>query len=136
MRVTVLMRYPKAERAPWKRDLVESLAKHGFTVSIVFGEKSKFRHAKAALRTYGVDAFRRGRALNRREQPLLWNVFESAGFPCYSVADLNAKECVKLLVGLNPDWLLLLGTGIIRKPVLEVPARGCVHQRATRRPRG
>jgi len=127
MKVAVLMRYPRVERAAWKRALIEGLLERGYDVALVFGERSYAQHARAALKQYGLGAVKKRGEVAARPEPRLLGHFRDRGVPVVQVGDLNGEAGVRALRALAPDLLLLLGTGIIRKGVLDVPRVGTVH---------
>lgn len=126
MKVVVLLRYPRVERAAWKRQLIDQLIDEGFDVTLVFGASTYLRHAEAAFKTYGYDFFKKKRELAAQPEPRL-AVYFSSKVPVLRTDDLNGRKTVRYLQALEPDLLLLLGTGIIRKHILDIPRIGTVH---------
>jgi methionyl-tRNA formyltransferase len=128
MKITVLLRYPLIENNSWKKKVVENLLSEGFEVSIIFGEKSYWRHLKAALKEYGLDFLKKKKSISSRSvsKTNLYKFFKNI-IPVFTVADLNSPGSVQKAKDLNPDYILLLGTGIIRQPLLNIPAKGTVH---------
>jgi methionyl-tRNA formyltransferase len=47
--------------------------------------------------------------------------------PIFSVANHNDQDCLEILQTLEPDLLVLGGTRIIKKPILEIPAQGTLN---------
>lgn len=127
MKVVALLRYPRAEQAVWKRELIEGLIERGCEVVLVFGEATYLRHARAAFKEYGLEALQKRKEVTAAPQPKLFSHFQEKGVPVEQVGDLNGAACERALRVLAPDLLLLLGTGIIRKNILEVPRVGTVH---------
>lgn len=127
MKVAVLMRYPRVERAAWKRELVEGLLGRGHEVALVFGERSVAQHARAAFKEYGLGALRKRGEVAAAPQPKLADYFRERGVAVHEVDDLNGEASEGALRDLAPDLLVLLGTGIIRANILEVPSVGTVH---------
>ena len=128
MRITVLLRFPKVERADWKRAIVDGLLDRGHEVALVFGESSYFRHARAALKTYGFDAFQSSDPKRSDPSgPKLAGYFKERGVSVYRVGDLNGTAAQNRVRELKTDLLLLLGTGIIREPILDIPQVGTLH---------
>lgn len=127
MKIVALLRYPRVERVAWKRQLLDALIARGYEVALVFGEQSYLQHARAAFKEYGAAAFEKRGEAAAAPQPKLRPYFEERGVPVYAVGDLNGPGAERVLRDLRPDVLLLLGTGIIRKNVLDVPRIGTVH---------
>lgn len=127
MNVVALLRYPRAERAAWKRELIDELIAQGYEVALVFGESSYWRHARAALKEFGFSAFQKRLEVASAPQPRLYSYFREQGIPVSRVGDLNSTATESVLRQLRPDVLLLLGTGIIRNNILDVPCIGTVH---------
>ena len=127
MKIVVLLRYPRAEKSVWKKEIVERLVSKGDDVSLVFGASSYRHHLKAALKTFGPGFLTKREEVTADPQPLLAGHFKSIGLPVYKRYDLNGPATVKTLYRLQPDLILLLGTGIIRRPVLEIPRHGTIH---------
>lgn len=127
MKVAVLMRFPRVERAAWKRELIEGLLERGCEVTLVFGEASYVRHARAALKEFGADALRKRGEAASAPQPKLLGYFRERGVAVRTVGDLNGRDAEAALKAMAPDLLLLLGTGIIRGHILEIPRLGTVH---------
>lgn len=126
MKIAVLTRYPKVERSTWKREVVEGLIRNGYEVSLVFGESSYLRHLKAALKTHGCDSLKVRSQISSSVEPRLSHYFDQQ-IKVVKQADLNDTWTEQVLRQIEPDLLLLLGTGIIRKNILEVPKVGTVH---------
>jgi len=59
--------------------------------------------------------------------PRLERLARDAAVPVHQVPSHNQPECLELLRALSPDLILLLGTRIIRKPVLEIPRIGVLN---------
>jgi len=127
MKITVLLRYPRAERSAWKRDLLQRLAADGHSLSVVFGEASLFRQGRAALREYGWNIFRRGgRPSAGKSSERLWSHCR-AHYPTAAVNDLNGATAERRIRETDPEYLLLLGTGIIRRNILSIPLHHTIH---------
>jgi folate-dependent phosphoribosylglycinamide formyltransferase PurN len=129
MRIVVLLRYPKVEVSDWKRELVERLMAEDFQVGLVFGESSYWRHLKAGLKEFGLGVFKRqGRqAVGQGGKGV--NIYRHFNhkIPVRRVRDLNSRRAAAVIKGMNPDYLLLLGTGIVRRNILEIPVYKTVH---------
>ena len=129
MKILILLRYPKVEKSLWKKAIVDKLLAEGYEVSLLFGECSYWRHFRAALKEYGFGLFAKAKS----EPPEL----QTSGVKLYGhfknkliirkVDDLNSKHSEKIIRALNPDYLLLLGTGIIRKNILSIKESRVVH---------
>ncbi len=126
MKITILLRYPKVEKNAWKLQLIEQLLDRGYTVSILFGESSYYRHLKAALKEYGLTAFRQKKTLEAAKPVKLYPHFEQK-IAVRKVNDLNSKQAEAIIREFAPDYLLLLGSGIIRKNILSLPKHFAVH---------
>lgn len=127
MKIVALLRFPRAERAGWKRELIDGLIARGDEVALVFGEASYWRHARAALKEFGFAAVAKRNEIASAPQPKLASYFQAQDVPVKHVGDLNSAASERALRQLRPDVVLLLGTGIIRKPILDVPIIGTVH---------
>ena len=132
MKITILLRFPKVERSGWKRDLIDKLISNGFEVNLIFGESSYWRHLKAALKKFGMGSFRRYAETSSvssstsKENVKIYNYFKKK-IAVKKVNDLNSKRTEKIINNFTPDYLLLLGSGIIRKNILKLPMYKPVH---------
>jgi len=126
MKITILLRYPKAEKNRWKKELIQQLIASGHEVSLLFGETSYWRHAKAALKEYGTGIRSRKKSLDTTPSVKLYPYFKSKIAVC-KVNDLNGQSAENLLRKIQPDYLLLLGTGMIRENILSIPNKGTIH---------
>lgn len=126
MKIVVLLRYPKAENNAWKSDIITRLSDFGHEVTVVFGECSYYRHLKSALKIYGFDMFSKKKNLDSGYSK---NVYLSIKdlVPVLKVSSHNSKSCLNLLKKINPDLILMLGTGIVSEAVLSVPIIGTIH---------
>ncbi|MEX0966095.1 MAG: formyltransferase family protein [Bacteroidia bacterium] len=125
-KITVLLRYPKVEKNQWKRELIEKLQEEGFEVSIIFGEKSYQRHAFAALKDFGLEIFKKKSSIDQQKSVKLYSYFKDK-IHVETVNDLNSSDCEKKIRKINPDYLLLLGSGIIRNNIIVLPKKGAIH---------
>lgn len=125
--IVVFLRYPRVEKAAWKREIIEGLMSRGHEVSLFFGEASYLRHARAALKEFGPDVLKRRNQVAASSEPKLFTYFRERQVQVKTVRDLNGPSCERLLRRRAPDLLLLLGSGIIRKNILDIPRLGTVH---------
>ncbi len=126
MKITVLLRYPNLESSRWKLDLIEKLMRDGFEINLLFGDKSISRQAKAILKEFGFDIFKKKKSLEKSGGRNLYKYFKGK-IPVGKVSDLNSSGSEKITKSFSPDYFLLLGTGIIRSNILSIPSKGAVH---------
>lgn len=126
MKITVLLRYPKLESSRWKIELIEKLISDGFEISLLFGDKSVFKQAKAVISEFGFDVFKKKKKLEQSGNKNLYKYFKKR-LNIYKVQNLNSTKSENIIKSISPEFLLLLGTEIIRKNILVLPSRGSVH---------
>ena len=126
MKIVILLRYPKLQRAEWKKRLIDGLINEGYEIAVVFGESSYWRHLKAGLKEFGLDIFKKRKTAGTQKGTKLYPYFNKK-IDTFMVNDFNNSKTEKLLSWLKPDVLILLGTGIIRKNILAIPNIGAVH---------
>jgi folate-dependent phosphoribosylglycinamide formyltransferase PurN len=126
MKITILLRYPRLESSAWKIELINKLIEKKFEISIVYGDKSLFRQARAVFKEFGFEIIRKKKAVEKSGGRNVYKYF-SKKLPVFKVGDLNSSECEKVIRSINPDYILLLGTGIMRKNILTIPPLGAVH---------
>jgi methionyl-tRNA formyltransferase len=127
MKVCILLRYPKVENSTWKRELIEKMNAAGFEIMLVFGESSYYRHFKVALKEYGTRLFIRKKSLTKNPAKINLLKHFRKTLPVETLNDLNSDYSKKIIREFQPDYLLLLGSGIIRKQILSIPAKGTIH---------
>lgn len=127
MKITVLTRYPRIEKSLWKRDIIEQLLQKDCEIFLLFGESSLWRQFKAGLKLYGNNLVSRSKEAGEISQPLLINKFFKNKISIAKVNDLNSKKAESMLKKFGPDIVILLGTGIIRKNILQIPKVGTIH---------
>ncbi len=125
MKIIILIRYPKVEKSKWKRFLIEQLIDEGYEISIIFGESSYWRHFKAAIKYLRTTDTELKKHINEKKIKL-YNYFKKK-IIVKNVNDLNSKNSERILKKINPDLILLLGSGIIRKNILTIPKKGAIH---------
>lgn len=126
MKILILLRYPKVEKSLWKKAIVDQLLAEDYDVSLLFGECSYWRHLKAALKEYGFCIFSKGKSNPQTTGVKLCQHFKNK-LTIRKVGDLNSAKSEKIIRELNPDYLLLLGTGLIRKNILSIKESRVVH---------
>ena len=127
--VTVLMRFPKVERSKWKCDIIEGLINKGYNVSIIFAYCSYFDHLKFGYKYLGNSMFSRRNKLSTYTTVNTRKIKEyfREKISVIEVGKENSYKAEKKVKMLNPDLLILLGTGIIRKNILKIPNQGTIH---------
>ncbi len=126
MKITILLRYPLLESSEWKIELIDKLIKEKYYINLIFGEASILKQTRAVLKEFGIDIFKRERKMAKSIGRNLYSYFNSK-IPVSKVSDLNSSLTAKIIRRFNPDFILLLGTGIIRKNILLLPVRGTIH---------
>lgn len=126
MKTTVLLRYPLLEKSDWKIELIEKLISNGFQVNLIFGEKSVIKQLKFLLKEFGFCAFKKKKDLLDSHGKNLFKYFKSK-ITIDKVNDLNSSATEKIIKLHNPDYILLLGTGIIKSNILKIPTKGIIH---------
>lgn len=126
MKVVILLRYPKVERSKWKRELIDNLINQEYGIWLFFGESSLWSQMRAALKQFGLDFFKKRKDIAQNSQLKLAKALKGK-IRIIKVKDLNSKKSENLLYRIQPDLILLLGTGIIRNNILGVPKIGTVH---------
>lgn len=126
MKITILLRYPKVEKNKWKIELIDKLINDNYEVSIIFGESSYWRHLRVALKEYGLEIFKTKKSIDSEKSVKLYNYYKDKLYVA-KVNDLNSQKSESVIKKINPDYILLLGSGIIRKNILILPQKCCVH---------
>jgi len=128
MKITILLRYPLVEKAKWKKELINNLIIDN-EVNIIFGDSSLFRHFKAGISKFGAKLINTSKDFAKsdlHDKTTIWKSFKSH-LKVFKVNDLNSRKTEKRLKRLQPDLIILLGTGIIRKNILSIPNKGVIH---------
>lgn len=127
MKIMVLLRYPRAERSAWKRALLERLVADGCELTVLFGEASRWRHLRAAMKLYGAGWWRARHDLDGSPHQRLVEFCREHAVRVERVGDLNGGRSRRIILAQAPDLLVLLGTGIMRAPILGIPRLGTLH---------
>lgn len=126
-KIVIMLRFPRAEKSFWKIKIIETLIDAGYDVALVFAHKSIFSHAKFAYKLYGDKIFNSTKnLLNDKNNKPIYNYFKSR-IKIIRVDGENSLKTEKEIRLLYPDLILLLGTGIIRKNILDIPNIGVIH---------
>jgi methionyl-tRNA formyltransferase len=126
LKITILLRYPKFENSFWKKELIENLIADEKEISLVFGESSYWRQLKAAFKLFGFNLLKKKKDIAAEKKINLYNYFQTK-IKVIKINDLNSLKAEELIKKLEPDYILLLGTGIIRKNILTLPKYKTVH---------
>jgi methionyl-tRNA formyltransferase len=131
MRVVLVSRYPRVDTNAWKQRVAGDLLGAGVDVAVLYGHSTLADQALAGLREDGLGVVGRYLALRGRG--------EQDAPPRRSLAQWAAERglhveygrrlagSVRALSALRPDLLVLLGSDIVPRAVLDVPSLGTVN---------
>ncbi len=126
MKITILLRYPKFENSLWKKNLIERMIQQDYQVSLVYGDSSLFKQLKTAIKLFGFHLLKKKREISEEQRINIFKYFQKK-IPVYKTGNLNASASEIIIRKLDPDFLLLLGSGIIKKNILKIPLKKTVH---------
>ena len=107
------------EEHPWGREMLRTLLDRGFEPSVIVQEVS-------AVGDEERDKFLK-RIAGQPVPPRLTELVAGRDIPVYCVANHNDAACANLLKRHAPEVVVLGGTRIIKRHVLEIPTRATVN---------
>jgi len=127
MKIVFLLRFPKVDKSNWKINLINNIRKDHNT-TLIFGESSLLSHLKYAVKMHGFGLIKEKKKLEQKKvnSQLIYSYFKNIT-DTHKVEKLNGTYTCNILRKINPDLIVLLGTGIIRKNVLDIPKIGTIH---------
>tara|TARA_X000000368_G_C23010642_1_gene703306 strand:- start:450 stop:1190 length:741 start_codon:yes stop_codon:yes gene_type:complete len=129
-KIIVMMRFPKFEKSIWKKNIIKSLIENKYEVSLLFAHSSYFEQVKYAYKFYGNNIFSKynqNKSIPENDKNINLSKYFSKHVKTIYVNNPNSKKSQIRISKLNPDLLLLLGTGIIKRNILLVPKIGTIH---------
>ncbi|UCE37892.1 MAG: hypothetical protein JSW00_01215 [Thermoplasmata archaeon] len=137
MNIVIFSRYPRFDKLAWKERTLRDLTAMGVKpVALIYGNTSLFDSFKWGMKTYGFKGtLKKIMGNNGNEMDIESKMFsrriskvaKELQIPVFYVRDHNSKKCIKILNKMQPDLILLWGTGIIRKRILDIPKIGTLN---------
>jgi methionyl-tRNA formyltransferase len=132
MKAVLVSRYPRVDTNAWKQRVAGDLLAAGIDVAVLYSRSALADQALAGVREEGLGVVARYLALRRRDEPASGASPRSLG-EWSRERGLHVEYCrrladsVEALRMLEPDLLVLVGSDIVPKAVLEIPRRGTVN---------
>jgi methionyl-tRNA formyltransferase len=115
------------ERSVWKKDLIDQLIADKNDVVLLFGARSFIAQMKAIVREYGLRIRKEIKTHTSYIKTIRLCKNYKKKIPVYNLSNLNSKASENIIRRLNPDIVILLGSGIIRKNILDIPGPEFIH---------
>jgi methionyl-tRNA formyltransferase len=132
MKVVLVSRYPRVDTPAWKRHVAERLLAAGCELAVLYSRSGLVDQARAGLAEEGLGIFRRyltlrGGSDDTQSVQSLADWAREHDLPVVLARRLGDESALEALRGLQPDLLVLVGSDIVPRPVLEIPRLGTIN---------
>lgn len=137
MKIVIFSRYPRFDKLAWKENTLRELSACGIKpVALIYGNVGFVASIKEGLKRYGIKGIiKEMKASGEDRKDIKAKMFsrklklvaKELKIPVYYVKNHNDKRCIRILERLKPDLILLWGTAIIRKKILDIPRIGTLN---------
>jgi methionyl-tRNA formyltransferase len=119
----------------WKEKALKELTGLGIKpVAIIYGNTGYFSALKEGMKRYGIKGMLKrntrpneSKILDQQFSKKLKLVAKELDIPVYNVKNHNSNRSKRILTDLRPDLILLWGTGLIKKDILDIPKIGTLN---------
>ncbi len=136
MNIVIFSQYPRFDKLAWKEKALRNLTASGMKpTAIIYSNVGIFASMKVGLKRYGFRGMMKelrtpggnGEVGSKMFSRKLKSVAKELNIPVYYVKSHNGKRCRGILEKIEPDLILLWGTGIIRKEILNTSKIGTLN---------